>query len=299
MLHAPHLPPKHMRHHFWAQRAPIQHRSRGNSATAAPAPTLLSATQHLPASDHDAAVQSCCGVSPMLHAPHLPPKHMRHHFWAQRAPIPHRSRGNSAAAATAPTLLSATQRLPASDHDAAAQSCCGVSPMLPARHLPPKQMHWIFCADRPSISIAHAAIQRPRHQHPYSSLRHSICLHPSTVPYGKAAAECLRCFMRPICPRNTCATISGRNSRRYSIAHAVVLRPRHLGSSSRSQPGVRSPRCPQPRSNRTCAPRAAMGVAPRQSSSGGSSVAAAAGWTCRVVAAATTVCVDAAVSGAE
>ena len=171
----------------------------------------------------------------MLRAPHLPPKHMRHHFWAQRAPIPHRSRGNSATAATAPTLLSATQRLPASDHDAAAQSCCGVSPMLPARHLPPKQMHWTFCAGRPSISIAHAAIQRPQHQHPRCSLRHSICLYLIMMPQCKAAAECLRCFQHPICPRNTCAAMSGRNARQYSIAHAAIQWPRqqHTRSSLR------------------------------------------------------------------
>ena len=34
-------------------------------------------------------------------------------------------------------------------------------------------------------------------QHQRSSLRHSICLHPSMMPQCKAAAECLRCFMRP------------------------------------------------------------------------------------------------------
>ena len=99
MLHEPKMPSKQMRHHFWVRRAPIQHRSRSNSAAAAPAPVQLSATQHLPASEHGAIRQGCCGVSPMLHAPHLPPKHMRHHFRAQLAPIKHCSRGGAAAAA--------------------------------------------------------------------------------------------------------------------------------------------------------------------------------------------------------
>ena len=34
--HIPHLPPKHMYHHFWARHASIQHRSSGKSAIAAP-----------------------------------------------------------------------------------------------------------------------------------------------------------------------------------------------------------------------------------------------------------------------
>ena len=76
-------------------------------------------------------------------------------------------------------------------------------------------------------SIPQAAIQRPRHQHPSCSLRHGICLHPSMMPQRKAAAEYLRCFMHPICPRNRCATISGRNVRRCSIPQAVIQRPRH------------------------------------------------------------------------
>ena len=50
--------------------------------------------QQWPTSKHDAATQSTCLVSPMLHAPPLPPKQMRHHFWAQCAPIQHRSRLN-------------------------------------------------------------------------------------------------------------------------------------------------------------------------------------------------------------
>ena len=54
-LYAPKLPPKQMCHHFWAQRAPIQHPSSGNSAAAAPAFTQLSATQQWPTSKHDAA----------------------------------------------------------------------------------------------------------------------------------------------------------------------------------------------------------------------------------------------------
>ena len=57
----------------------VDDRSSGNSVAAAPAPTQLSATQHLPASKHDAAPQSCCWVSPILHAPQLPPKIGRAH----------------------------------------------------------------------------------------------------------------------------------------------------------------------------------------------------------------------------
>ena len=52
----------------------VDDRSSGNSVAAAPAPTQLSATQHLPTTDHDGAVQGCCWVFPMLHAPDLPPK---------------------------------------------------------------------------------------------------------------------------------------------------------------------------------------------------------------------------------
>ena len=151
MLHAPNLPPKQMRHHFCAARPSVQHRSRGNSAVATQAPTLLSVTQHLPASDHDAATQSCCFASPMLRAPQLLPEQIRHHFWAQRAPIQHRSSGNSAAAPPAPTQLSATQHLPASKHDAASPSSCLRSPKLHTSNLPPKQMRHHFWAQRASI----------------------------------------------------------------------------------------------------------------------------------------------------
>ena len=177
-----------MCHHFWAQRVSIQHRSSGNSAVAAPAFTQLSATQHLPASKHDAAPPSSCLVSPMLHAPHLPPKQMCHHFWAQRASMQHPSSGNSAAAAPTPKLLSATQHLPASDHDDTPASSCLASHTLQAAQLAPKQMRWIFCAGRPSMSIAHAVNQRPQHQHPRCSLRHSSREHPSMMPLRKAVA---------------------------------------------------------------------------------------------------------------
>ena len=73
---------------------------------------------------HNAAAQSCCFASPKLHAPHLPPKLVRHDFCAVRPSIQHCSSGNSAAAAPAFTQLSATQRLPASKHDAAPSSSC-------------------------------------------------------------------------------------------------------------------------------------------------------------------------------
>ena len=76
-------------------------------------------------------------------------------------------------------------------------------------------------------SIAHGVIQRPQHQHSRSSLRHSNGQHPSMMPQHKAAAECPRCFMHPLCPRYRCATISGRSVRRYSIAQAVIQRPQH------------------------------------------------------------------------
>ena len=66
------LPPEQVRHYLCAQRAPIQHRS--HSAPAALAPTLLSATPHSRASEHDAAAQSYCFVLPVLHIPQLPPK---------------------------------------------------------------------------------------------------------------------------------------------------------------------------------------------------------------------------------
>ena len=116
----------------------------------------LPATQHLPASKHGAAIQSCCRASPMLRTPQLPPKQIRRHFWAQRVSTKRRSSGNSAAAAPAPTQLSATQQWPTSKHDAAARSCCLVSPKHRSPYLPPKQMRHHFCAGRPSISIARA-----------------------------------------------------------------------------------------------------------------------------------------------
>ena len=108
--------------------------------------------QQWPTSKHDAATQSTCLASPMLHAPHLPPKQMRHHFWAQCAPIQHRSRPNQRQQQLH-TLLSATQHLPASDHDDTPASSCLVSHTLQAPQLAPKQVRWIFCAGRPSISI--------------------------------------------------------------------------------------------------------------------------------------------------
>jgi len=157
---------------------------------------------------------------------------MRHLFCAQRASIQHRSRNDSAAAAPAPTLLSATQHLPASDHDDTPASSCLAPHTLQAPQLAPKQMRWIFCAGRPSISIAHAVNQRPQHQHSRCSLRHSVCRHPSIMPLRKAVALRLRSFMHPICPRNWCATISAPSAHRYSIAQAVIQRPRHQHSRS-------------------------------------------------------------------
>ena len=56
------------------------------------------------------------------------------------------------------------------------------------------------------------------------SHRYSICLHLITMLTHAAAANCPRCFMHPSCPRYRCATISGRNARRYGI---VNHRPRH------------------------------------------------------------------------
>jgi hypothetical protein len=227
MLHAPRLPPKQMRQYFMAQRASMQHRSSGNSAAAAPAATQLSATQHLPASKHDDTSPSSYWVFSMHHAPHLPPKQMRQYFWAQRVSMQHRSSGNSTAAAPALTQLSATQHLPASKHDDTSPSSYWVFSMLHAPRLPPKQMHHYFLAQRASIQHPQAVMQRPRHQHPRSSLRHSICLHLVMIPKRKAASWCLRCSMLHVCPRSRCANISGRSVRRCSIPKAVIQRPRH------------------------------------------------------------------------
>ena len=150
MLHAHPLPPKQMHHYFCAARPSIRHRSRQFSGRGTSTHTR-SLTQHLPTSKHDAATQSSCLVSAMLHAPTLPPKQMRHHFCTAHPSIQHRSLGNSAVATQAPTLLSVTQHLPASDRDAAVQSSCLVAPMPHAPNLPPKQMRHHFCAARPSI----------------------------------------------------------------------------------------------------------------------------------------------------
>ena len=79
-----------------------------------------------------------------------------------------------------------------------------------------------FWAQHASIQYRSSGIQRPRHQHPRSSLRHSHGLHPSMMPQRKAAAGCPRSVMHPICPQYRCANISGRNVRRYSIAHAQI-----------------------------------------------------------------------------
>ena len=147
-------------------------------------------------------------MHPMLHAPQLAPKQMRHYFWAQHASIQHRSSGNSAAAAPAHTQLSAAQQLHASGHDDTSPSSCSVSHTLQASQLAPKQMRWIFCAGRPSISIAQAAILRLRHQHTRSSLRHSSCTHLVMMIHRQAPAQCpIRC-KHPNWPRNRCAGFS-------------------------------------------------------------------------------------------
>jgi len=71
-------------------------------------------------------------------------------------------------------------------------------------------------------SIAHTVIQRPQHQHPNCSLRHSVCLHPpSMVLPCRAAAAFLRCFKHPSCPQYRCTAIFGRNMCRDSIARAA------------------------------------------------------------------------------
>ena len=69
--------PKQMHRRFCAVCVSIQHRSRCNSAPAAPAPALCSVTQHLPASDRDTTAQISCFVPHTLQAPQLPPKQMR------------------------------------------------------------------------------------------------------------------------------------------------------------------------------------------------------------------------------
>ena len=85
----------------------------------------------------------------------------------------------SAPAAIAHTLLSVTQHSRASEHDAATQSCCLVPPKLHAFHLPPIQVRHHFWAQHASIQYRSSGIQRPRHQRPRCSLRHSICQHRS------------------------------------------------------------------------------------------------------------------------
>ena len=205
MLHTSNLPPKQMRHHFRAVRPSIQHRSSGNSAAAAAAPKLLSATQHLPASKHDAASPSICLLPPMLQASNLSPKQMRHHFWAQRAPTQHRSSGNSAAAAPATVFA-------AFGHDPGALSCCLVSRALQTTQLPPKQMHSDFWAN-----VRHKAL---------FALQLSISSTSTTAlcasirvwsPHHKVAALHLICWKRPRCQRIKCAAISGLRARCYAV----------------------------------------------------------------------------------
>ena len=134
------------------------------------------------------ASPSSCSVSPVLHTSLLPLKHMRQHFWAQRASIQHPSSGNSAAAAPTPTLLSATKQWPASKHDAASPSCCLVFPKLRAPHRPRNRCATISAPTAHRYSIPQAAIQRPRHQRSRCSLRQSNGLHPSMMPHRQAAA---------------------------------------------------------------------------------------------------------------
>ena len=118
-LQATPLPPKQVRCNFSARN-----KRRVASLTPAAHPHCSLRDSVLPASEHDDTEQSCCFASPMLQTPQLPPKQTRRHFWAHHVPVQHRSSGNSASAAPAPTLLSATQRLLASKHDAATKSCC-------------------------------------------------------------------------------------------------------------------------------------------------------------------------------
>ena len=216
MLHAPQLPPEHMRYRFWAQRAPIQHRSSGISAAAAPAPTQLSATQHLPASDRDAAVQSCCGVPPMLHAPICPRntcaiisgRNVRRYSIAQAAFQRLRHQHYAACCDTAFACIQARCRHAKLLRSVSDASCTPSTPGTDALNIlrrPPIDKRCWRC------NSATAA------QHQRSLLRHSICLHPSTMPPREAAAECLRCFMHPIYPRNRCAEYSAPAAYRQAL----------------------------------------------------------------------------------
>ena len=140
MLHEPKMPSKQMRHHFWAQRAPTQHRSSGNSAAAAPATVFA-------AFGHDPGALSCCLVSRALQTTQLPPKQMHSDFWAN---VRHKALFalQLSISSTSTTALCASM----CQHPSvvpAPQSCCFASDMLEAPQMPTNQMRsnfWVACA---------------------------------------------------------------------------------------------------------------------------------------------------------
>jgi len=151
-------------------------------------------------------------------------------FLAASALVQHRSCCQSAAAAPALTQLSATQRLPAFEHDGVSPSSCAkLLPSVPyVTSTPPDpEIGASSFLAATSAGATSPTLSMSRHQH-HGALCDTViaCIH-SMVLKRQAAAGCLRCFKRPICPRNRCATISAHNVRRYSIAHAVIQRQRH------------------------------------------------------------------------
>ena len=193
MLQASQLPPEQVRHQSWARHASIQHRSSGNSAPAAPALTLLSATLQWPSSKHGAATKSCCWTSPMLQASQLPPKQVRHYFWAHRASV-QSSCVTWRRQLQCPRCFLREQHLPASGPDPAPLRCCLMTHTLQTHCLPPNRMHCNFWRNVRQYNIVHAATQRRQHQHPRDSLRATAsCQQLPTIPHRCAMALQLAC----------------------------------------------------------------------------------------------------------
>jgi hypothetical protein len=155
-LYAQRLPPKQMRHHFCAGRPSISiaHAAisgRGTSTHAALCDTVFACIQAWRRN-----------VKLLLGVPGAPcstsaPEADAPPFLGTTCVDAASPSGNSAAAAPAPTQLSATQHLPAPGHDDTPPSSSLVCRTLQAPQLPPKQERWIFCAACASRSIAQPA----------------------------------------------------------------------------------------------------------------------------------------------
>ena len=186
-----------MHHHFWARHAPIQHRSRGKLATAAPTTKLLSATQHLPASSMvvDCQAPAKCPIRckdplcPRNRCTTISGRDMRRYSIAHS--VIQRPRHSTHAALA--------QRLPASRHDAEAQSCRTVPRALQAPQLPPKQVRCIFCRPptqrRPRLQISgrgtspHAALtafESTRARCAFAGAAVRFCAHPTRATKTRA-----------------------------------------------------------------------------------------------------------------